>query len=82
MLHLHLTKPNVMVLVLCRWVILCSEDGGNGVLSTKVQPSVALVKLIFTELGWHFENGGGYLDEAALEQYDKDRAVLKESRKQ
>ena len=46
-----------------------------------VQPSIALVKLIFTELGWHFEKGGAWLDDAALEQYNADWANVKDIRK-
>ena len=69
-----------MVPVPCRWVLLCSQDVSNGVLSTNVQPSMALLKLMFTELGWHFEKEGGYLDEAAHDQYKADWAKLKELR--
>ena len=65
----------------CSWNILCSQDQSNGTLSTNVQPSIALVKLIFTELGWHFEKGGAWLDDAALEQYNADWANVKDIRK-
>ena len=41
---------------------------------------MALLKLMFTELGWHFEKEGGYLDEAAHDQYKADWAKVKELR--